>query len=79
MHENYSILYRKYKVATDVKRRASSGEVIGFFGSPNTSSLTMALGTTQSLTEMSSRNLPGDKGRPAHKADNLTPIFEPTV
>jgi hypothetical protein len=32
----------------------------------------MALGFTQPLTEMSTRNLPGGKGRPARKADNLT-------
>jgi hypothetical protein len=29
------------------------------------------------LTEMSTTNLPGGKGRPAHKADNLTAIYEP--
>jgi hypothetical protein len=28
----------------------------------------MALGSTQPLTEMSTRNLPGGKGRPARKA-----------
>jgi hypothetical protein len=28
----------------------------------------MALGSTQPLTEMSTRNLPAGKGRPAHKA-----------
>jgi hypothetical protein len=28
---------------------------------------------------MSTRNLPGGKGRPACKADNLTAICEPTV
>jgi hypothetical protein len=39
----------------------------------------MALGSTQPLTEMSTRNLPGDKGRPAHKADNLTAICESIV
>jgi hypothetical protein len=33
----------------------------------------------QPLTEMSARNLPGGKGRPARKADNLTDICEPTV
>jgi hypothetical protein len=33
----------------------------------------MALGSTQPLTEMSTRNLPGGKGRPAREADNLTP------
>jgi hypothetical protein len=29
-------------------------------------------GSTQPLTEMSTRNLPGGKGRPARGADNLT-------
>jgi hypothetical protein len=33
----------------------------------------MALGSTEPLTEMSTRNLPGGKGRPEHKADDLTP------
>jgi hypothetical protein len=37
----------------------------------------MALGSTQPLTEMSIRNLPGGKGRPARKADKLTAICEP--
>jgi hypothetical protein len=49
------------------------------FNSPNPSSRTMALGSTQPLTEMSTKNLPGGKGRPARKADNLTAICEPTV
>jgi hypothetical protein len=31
----------------------------------------MALGSTRPLTEKSTRNLPGGKGRPARKADNL--------
>jgi hypothetical protein len=39
----------------------------------------MALGSTQSLTEMSTRNLPGGKGRPVRKADNLTAVYEPIV
>jgi hypothetical protein len=39
----------------------------------------MALGSTQPLTEMSTRSLPGGKGWPARKADNLTAIYEPTV
>jgi hypothetical protein len=56
-------------------------EVIGFFffNCPNPSSRTMALDSTQPLTEMSTRNLSGGKGRPAHKADNLTAIYEPNV
>jgi hypothetical protein len=36
----------------------------------------MALGSTQPLTEMSTRNLPASKGRPARKAENLTAIYE---
>jgi hypothetical protein len=39
----------------------------------------MALGSTQFLTEISTRNLPGGKRRPARKADNLTAICEPIV
>jgi hypothetical protein len=54
-------------------------EVIGFFNRPNLSRRTMALGSTQPLTEMSTRNLPGGKGRPVLKADNLTVIYEPIV
>jgi hypothetical protein len=38
----------------------------------------MALGSTQPLTEMSTRNRPGGgKGQAARKADNLTAICEP--
>jgi hypothetical protein len=39
----------------------------------------MALGSTQSLTEMSTRNLPGGEGRPTRKADNLAAVCEPIV
>jgi hypothetical protein len=39
----------------------------------------MALGSTQSLAEMSTTNLPEGKGRPARKTDNLTAICEPIV
>jgi hypothetical protein len=45
----------------------------------HTTSRTMALGSTQTLTEMSTRNLPGGKGRLARGADNLTAICEPIV
>jgi hypothetical protein len=54
-------------------------EVIGFFNLPDPSSCTMALGSTQPLTEMSTRNLPGGKERPARKADKLTAVCEHTV
>jgi hypothetical protein len=39
----------------------------------------MALGSTQPLTEMSTKNIPGGKGRPARKADKFTATDEPTV
>jgi hypothetical protein len=38
----------------------------------------MALGSTQPVTEMRTRNLPVDKGRPVRKA-LLTAICEPIV
>jgi hypothetical protein len=34
---------------------------VDFFNLPNPSSRTMALGSTQPLTEMSTRNIPGGK------------------
>jgi hypothetical protein len=37
----------------------------------------MALGSTQPLTEMSTRNLPVDKMQAARKVDYLTAICEP--
>jgi hypothetical protein len=53
-----------------------------FFNLPDPSSRTMTLGSTQPLTEMremSTRNFPGGKKRPAHRADNLAAIYEPNV
>jgi hypothetical protein len=46
---------------------------------PNPSSRIMALASTQSLSEISTRNLPGGKGLPARKADNLSDICESTA
>jgi hypothetical protein len=48
---------------------------LGFFNLPNPSSRTMALGSTQPPTEMSTRNLNGGKKCPAHRAA----ICEPNV
>jgi hypothetical protein len=45
----------------------------------NSSNRTMALGSTQPLTEMSTRNLSGGKKRLVCRADNLTAICEPIV
>jgi hypothetical protein len=52
---------------------------IGFLSWPNPSRGTMALWSTQPLTEISTKNLPGGKRRPAPKADNLTAICERIV
>jgi hypothetical protein len=60
-------------------RGFKSREVIRFCNSSNLSSRTITLESTQPLTQMSTRNLPGGKGRPARKADNLTAICEPIV
>jgi hypothetical protein len=52
---------------------------VDFFSLSNSSSRTMALGLTQPLTEMSTRNIPGGKKRSARMADNLAAICEPVV
>jgi hypothetical protein len=52
---------------------------LDFINIPNPSIRTMVLCSSQPLTEMSTRNLPEGKGRPARKADNLTAICEPIV
>jgi hypothetical protein len=51
-------------------------EVTGSFIDLIVPSRNTALGSTQPLTEMSTRHLPGGKGRPARKVDNLTAICE---
>jgi hypothetical protein len=53
--------------------------LLDFFNWPNPSSLTMALGSTQPITEMSIRKIPGGKLQSTRKADNLTAISEPIV
>jgi hypothetical protein len=52
---------------------------VDYFKVPNSSSRNMALGSPQSLTEMSTRNFPGGKKRPGRRADNLAPIYEPNA
>jgi hypothetical protein len=52
---------------------------VDIFYLPHPSSGTMTLGSTQPLTEMSTRNLPGGKKRPARRADNLAAIYEAIV
>jgi hypothetical protein len=65
--------------ATSRKVAGSSPDEVDFFNLPNPSRRTIALGSTQPLTKMSTRNLSGSKGRPARKANKLTAICEPTV
>jgi hypothetical protein len=54
-------------------------DITGFFNLPKTSRRTTSLGSTQLLTEMSTRNLPVGNGQPARKAANLTAIYEAIV
>jgi hypothetical protein len=49
---------------------------VNFFNVSNPYRRTMALGSTQPLTEMSTRNLPGGKKRPARRTHNLAAIYE---
>jgi hypothetical protein len=62
-NENHFLIYN---VDSWLRHYAISRKVVGvgpddvdFFNLPNPSSRTMALGPTQPLTEMSTRNLPG--------------------
>jgi hypothetical protein len=52
---------------------------VDFFNLSNLSSRTMTLVSTQPLTEMSTRILPGGKKRPARRANNLAAICEPNI
>jgi hypothetical protein len=52
---------------------------VDIFNLRNPFSRIMALGSTQPLTEMSTKNLPGGKKRPARRADNLAAIYELNV
>jgi hypothetical protein len=54
-------------------------EVIVFFNGPNPFRRTMVLGSTQPLTEMSTSDRPGLKGRLARKDENLIAICWPIV
>jgi hypothetical protein len=71
--EHFLFIHLSRKVA------ASNPDEVDFFNLPNPSSRNMALGQTQPLTEMSTRNISGGKGRPAREADNLTAICGPIV
>jgi hypothetical protein len=52
---------------------------VDLFNLPNASNRIITLRSSQPLTEMSIRNLPGGKKRPACKADELVAVCEPNV
>jgi hypothetical protein len=52
---------------------------VDFFNLPNSSSSSVALGSTKPLIKMSTRNFHGDKKRPVHRTDNLAAIYEPNI
>jgi hypothetical protein len=80
-HNSEHSVYRRCVYSLTSRKVAVSipEEITGFFNWPNPSSRPMTLGSTQPLTEVSTRNLPGGKRRPARKAENLTAICEPIV
>jgi hypothetical protein len=59
----WTILILHY--ATIRKVAGSSSDEVDFFNLPNLSSRIMTRGSTESVTEMSTRDHPGGKGRPA--------------
>jgi hypothetical protein len=63
------------------KVAGSNRDEVNFFfpNLPSPCTHAMVLGSIQPLTEISTRNVPGGKGRPAHRAVNLTAIFESIV
>jgi hypothetical protein len=65
--------------ATSRKVAGSSPDEADCYSLPNHSTCTVALGSIQPVTEMITKNLPGGKGRPARRADNLTSICEPIL
>jgi hypothetical protein len=65
--------------ATSRNVAGSISDEIRIFNLPNPSSRAMALGLTQRLTEMKTRNLHGNESRPEREADNPTTICEPIV
>lgn len=54
-------------------------EITGCLNQCNPSSHNMALELAQPLIEMNTRDLPGSKGQPVRKVDNLTIIYKLTV
>jgi hypothetical protein len=78
MRYQYRVQLRHYATNCNVSVLITD-EVTGFLNFLNSYNNAMTMGSTQPLTEMSTRNLLGGKGRPALEADNLTETREPTV
>jgi hypothetical protein len=57
----------------------NSGVCRTFYTQNSALNANLALGSTDSLTEIGTRNLPVDKGQTALKADNLRTICEPII
>jgi hypothetical protein len=75
-----SVTWRERQYATGRKVAGSiPEEVTRFFNLPHPSSRTVALVSTQPLTEMSTRNLPGGKEQLVCEVDKLTDIYERIV
>jgi hypothetical protein len=78
----YAVAYWLRHYAASRKVAGSSPDEVDFLNRPNPSGRTMALGSTQPLTEMSTPGIfkkiknPGGKVRPARRADNLAAIYE---
>jgi hypothetical protein len=61
------------------RSKVPSHDEVDFFNLPNTSNSTMALGSTQPLTEIVPRIFLGAKRRPARMPHNITATCEPNV
>jgi hypothetical protein len=74
-----NLVFRELRYVSSVAGSISD-EAIGFFNWPNPSSRTMAPGSTQHINRNDYQECSWKgKGRPAHKADNITAIYEPIV
>jgi hypothetical protein len=67
LKRNYILYWLKHHATSRKVAGSSPDEVIGFSNWRNPSSRTMALGSTQPLREMSTRNLPESKEQQALK------------